>query len=200
MIFTKENSDYHIHSKYSPDSRLEPQRIIRKANRLGLDTIAVTDHDTIKGGLETKRVNETELEVVPGVEVRTDRGDLIGLGLRSEVKNKKLEGVCEEIKEKGGKVYVPHPFDRIRSSALREDIYHIEDFIDCVEGFNGRCILNRFNDKALSFAKERNLPILTGSDAHFLFEIGNNLERSAKGRVFSFFGFCLTKGLKMLKT
>lgn len=198
-MFTNETSDYHIHSKYSPDSKLEPQKIIARANQLNLKTIAVTDHNTVAGGLETKRINQTELEIIPGVEVRTNQGDLIGLDLYSEIESRKLVEVCREIKEKGGKVYVPHPFDRIRSSSLGQSIYRIKERIDYVEAYNGRCIFDRFNSLASDFAEEHNIPVLTGSDAHFTLEIGGNLNKGLYGKAISFGGFCLTKLYKVIK-
>ncbi len=199
-MFTSEKSDYHIHSKYSPDSKLEPHEIIVRANRLNLKTIAVTDHDTVAGGLETKRINQTDLEIIPGVEVRTDQGDLIGLDLYSEIESRELEEVCKEIKEKAGKVYVPHPFDRVRSSSLGESIYLIVEEIDYIEAFNRRCILDRFNVSALDFAEKHGIPVLTGSDAHFSFEIGSNLNKGLYSKAASMSGFCLTKLYKVIKS
>jgi len=42
--------DLHIHSKYSQDGILEPKAIVDIAASKGLKGIAITDHNTIKGG------------------------------------------------------------------------------------------------------------------------------------------------------
>jgi len=47
--------DLHIHSKYSSDGVLELLEIVRIAKGRGLDGVAITDHNTIRGGQETKK-------------------------------------------------------------------------------------------------------------------------------------------------
>ena len=47
--------DLHIHSKYSHDGVMEPKKIVDIAIKKKLDGIAITDHDTIRGGLESKK-------------------------------------------------------------------------------------------------------------------------------------------------
>jgi len=46
-------------------------------------------------------------------------------------------------------------------------------FIDCVEGFNSRCVFQKYNKKAVEFGIKHGLTITAGSDAHFANEIGN---------------------------
>jgi predicted metal-dependent phosphoesterase TrpH len=191
--------DYHIHSKYSYDCDLELETIIKMALKRGLKTIAITDHDTIQGGLEAKRINNSDLEIIIGAEIYTDKGEAIGLGLKEEIKSRKLSEAVQEIKDQGGKVYIPHPFDRLRrKSALGEAIYEILEHIDYIEGFNGRCILNSFNRNAIQFAKEHNIALLAGSDAHFAFEIGNIMP-GLSSFISSTLGFSLTKLFKILQ-
>jgi len=47
--------DLHIHSKYSHDSLLSPDNILKVARKRGLGGIAVTDHNTILGGIAFPR-------------------------------------------------------------------------------------------------------------------------------------------------
>lgn len=176
MGFERGNTDFHIHSKYSPDGHLEPKKIISLAMENGLKTIAVTDHNTIKGGRKTKEVakaGKTNLQVVVGAEINTDEGEIIGLGLKEEIQPSGLDETINQIKGQGGKVYVPHPFDRFRSSALGNSTLKIIDKINYLEVFNGRCLLNSFDRKAKEFAEKRGLAELAGSDTHFGFEMGN---------------------------
>ena len=166
------NYDLHIHSKYSSDGVLEPERIVKIAMKQGLNGIAVTDHNTIKGGLEAKKYENEDFTVIVGSEIMTERGEIIGLFLEEEVKSKNVQDVISEIKEQNGIAIIPHPFDELRHSAFHpaeEDA----KFIDCIEGFNSRCVYQNYNKKAVEFAMKHNLTITAGSDAHFANEIGN---------------------------
>jgi len=168
--------DLHTHSKYSPDSMLEPRAIVKHGRKRGLAGVAVTDHNTIKGGLEAKRYETEDFKVIVGSEIMTDRGEIIGLFLNAEVEPGEFEAVIEGIKEQGGIVVVPHPFDRIRPGLQPTD----EDakFFDCIEGFNSRCLFQSYNERAVEFASRHKLPVTAGSDAHFGWEIGNAFIRA----------------------
>lgn len=142
------------------------------AIKRGLNGIAITDHNTIKGGLEAKKYETKGFKIIIGSEISTERGEITGLFLLEEVKSRDVQDVISEIKEQKGIVIMPHPFDGLRHSvfhSIEEDI----KFIDCIEGFNSRCIYQKYNKKAVEFAMKHNLPIIAGSDAHFSNEIGN---------------------------
>jgi len=68
--------DLHIHSKYSNDGVIEPYEIVKMAKKRGLDGIAITDHNMIKGGLETKKYETDDLKVIIGSEVLTEKGEI----------------------------------------------------------------------------------------------------------------------------
>ncbi|MFH2038004.1 MAG: PHP-associated domain-containing protein [Chloroflexota bacterium] len=53
-----------------------------------------------------------------------------------------------------------------------EDILPILPYVDAIEGFNARIMVQDANKQALSFAKEHDLAITAGSDAHTAFELG----------------------------
>lgn len=163
--------DLHIHSKYSYDGIMEPERIIKIAIERGLDGIAITDHNTIKGGLEAKKYEREDFRVIIGSEVSTEKGEIIGLFLCKEIEVRDAQGVIAEIKQQGGIVVIPHPFDRLRHSAFHPTGEYVE-FIDAIEGFNSRCVFGRDNGKAIEFAQRHNLPAIAGSDAHYSNEIG----------------------------
>jgi predicted metal-dependent phosphoesterase TrpH len=104
-------ADLHIHSKYSYDSLLDPKKIIKVAKRRGLDIIAITDHETIRGGIETQKLNQSrDFHVIIGCEINTEVGDIIGLYLNEEIKSRNSIEVIEEIYSQGGFVILPHPF------------------------------------------------------------------------------------------
>ena len=164
-------SDLHIHSKYSDDGILDPEEIIRIAKDRGLNAIAITDHNTIRGGQEAQKYEASDLKVIIGAEIMTEKGEITGLFLSEEVKARHFLDVIAEIKAQGGLVIVPHPFDELRHSA-----FHITseyaNLVDAIEGFNSRCIFQRYNRKAVEFAAQYNLPVVGGSDAHYANEIG----------------------------
>lgn len=164
--------DLHIHSKYSwLDGAMNPRQIIKSSVKKGLDGIAVTDHNTIKGGVITKKMAGKEIDVIVGSEIMTDRGEVIGLFLESEVAPGSFCDVISSIRSQGGLTMIPHPFDSGRGALMptKDDI----KMIDCVEGFNSRCVFSKFNVHALEFAHNFGIPVVAGSDAHFEMEVGN---------------------------
>ncbi|OFV68636.1 metal-dependent phosphoesterase [Methanosarcinales archaeon] len=162
--------DLHIHSKYSPDGRLEIEEIIEIALRQGLDGIAITDHNTIRGGTLAERLKVPDLEIICGCEFATDHGEVIGLFLTEEIDgSNRTEEVIDAIKDQGGIVIVPHPFDRFRKGI---DPSRFRDRIDAIEAINARCVLDRFNREAAAFGRREEIATVGGSDAHAGFEIG----------------------------
>ena len=164
--------DFHTHSKYSADGYIEPKIMVKIATKVGLSGIAVTDHNTIKGGLEAKKYENNEIQVIVGSEILTDKGEIIGIFLTEEIKSVLFTDVIEEIKAQNGVVIAPHPFDAIRRTSLHPT-NNDASFIDNVEVFNSRCVRQAYNDVANNYAKENNLNTIAGSDAHFENEIGN---------------------------
>ena len=101
----------------------------------------------------------------------TEQGEITGLFLSREIESRRLQDVIDEIKAQGGIVVVPHPFDGLRHSAFRIAAEHAS-LVDAIEGFNSRCVFQRYNRKAIDFATRHVLPIVGGSDAHYANEIG----------------------------
>jgi len=160
------NFDLHIHSIYSKDSILKPERIIKMAKKKGLSGIAITDHDTIKGALKTKSVAFDNFMVIVGAEVQTDKGEIIGLFLNEEIKSRKFAEVIDEIKDQDGITVLPHPYKNRQC-----DPKDLLEMVDLVEGLNARTS-KELNYRAQNLAKNFGLPIIAGSDAHTPFEIG----------------------------
>jgi hypothetical protein len=137
------------------------------AKKKGLTGIAVTDHNTIKGGLEVRKINiDRGFSVIVGSEIQTEVGDIIGLCICEEIQSRIAVDVIKEIKDQGGFVVLPHPF---RGHRLNR--YVIEQS-DAIEVFNSRSTPEE-NTQALKLAKKYDKPFTAGSDAHFASEIGN---------------------------
>lgn len=164
--------DLHSHSKYSYDSISEPKNIVSIAKGLGLDGIAITDHNTIKGGLAAKEYETSDFEVIVGAEIHTLKGEVIGLYLSEEIESRYFSEVIEEMRAQGAIIIIPHPFDERRDSTLhpKDDMANL---IDGVEGYNSRCTHQLFNELAVTYADAHNLAVVAGSDAHCTREIGN---------------------------
>lgn len=160
--------DLHVHTKYSFDSLLEPKTVVKMALKRGLSAIAVTDHGTVRGGSvsisEARAVRD--LVIIPGVEVKTDVGDVIGLYVLEEVKAKDFMSVVDQIRGQGGLVVLPHPYDGHKSAAEK-----LAAYTDVLEVLNARSSRHK-NVKALTLAKKLGKPSVSCSDAHFAFEIG----------------------------
>ncbi|MDI6839583.1 MAG: PHP domain-containing protein [bacterium] len=154
---------FHIHTSYSFDANIPPARIVGHIQKLGLDFAAITDHGTIKGALEANKIGK--VNIIVGAEYYTDEGDIIGLFLKNEVISKSSKKVIQEIKNQGGLVVLPHPY---REHKLDNELI---EAVDIIEVYNSRCT-NGENRMAMALAKEYNKPVIVGSDAHFLREIG----------------------------
>ncbi len=167
-------ADMHVHTDHSRDSRTSPESVVKRALELGMDAIAVTDHDTVSGSLEAERfARGTSLLVIPGQEVRCQEGEVIVLGIRQTLPSKMpCLDTMKQARKQGGFVIVPHPFDLMRKS-MGKSVKSCLDYIDAVEVFNSRTIFNMFNSKAFAFAEKHNLPMTAGSDSHFTEEMGN---------------------------
>lgn len=72
-------TDFHIHSDYSVDGEQTLIEIINRSEKIGLDIIAITDHDSIKVYDELyeylKTNNSTNLIIIPGVEFTVDNAE-----------------------------------------------------------------------------------------------------------------------------
>jgi len=160
-------ADLHIHSRYSHDSFLSPRAILRRAEAAGLTCIAITDHGTIRGAVEAKRyVTAVSPEIIVGTEIRTDCGDIIGLGLSDEIRSTAWKDVIREIRTNGGTVILPHP---CRDHTNIEEIAPQVDYIEC---WNARSTPAQ-NEGAAELARRHSRPVVAGSDAHLWSEVGS---------------------------
>jgi len=172
--------DLHSHTGHSKDSLLPAADLLAAAAAHGLAAIAVTDHDSLGGGQQAAELAARRPEqfggvrVLPGNEIKTAEGEIIGLCLRRDIASGlSPEETIARIREQGGLVIVPHPFDRLRRSRITEAALHrVAHLVDAIEGLNARTTLAADSLSAQRFARERGLAITAGSDAHVASEVG----------------------------
>ena len=164
--------DLHVHTRHSHDSGAPVDSVLQRCRDSGLDLVAITDHDNILGGMEARE--KGVLPVIVGEEIKSSQGDLIGLFL-DEVVPPRLTPLetAKRIKDQGGLVGVPHPFDRIRPTAMRlSALLEILPWVDFLEGYNAHTMLSADNRRGLEFASRHSLPVVSSSDSHSAYELG----------------------------
>jgi predicted metal-dependent phosphoesterase TrpH len=164
-------ADLHTHTHYSPDSLLSPRLLVRMAKERGMDCIAVTDHNTVRGGLAVREI--ADFQVIVGEEVRTAEGEVLGLFLTEDVpRGLSAKETIARIREQGGVAGVPHPFDSLRSALHITAMRELMDQIDFIEALNARIIFGMHNKLAVEFARRHGKPMSAASDAHSGREVG----------------------------
>ncbi len=167
-------ADLHVHTRYSEDSISPPEKIVQHCLKMGINCLAITDHNEISGAFEVKRI--APFKVIIGEEILSNQGEIIGYFLTEKIPPRlSPEETAARIKAQGGLVCIPHPFDRFRSGAKLHNhaLEKIIENIDLIEVFNSRTMLLRDSARALEFARKHALPGTAGSDAHIVREIGS---------------------------
>ncbi|MCL5407884.1 MAG: PHP domain-containing protein [Candidatus Thermoplasmatota archaeon] len=152
--------DVHIHSKYSPDSRLEIDQIIKTAKKRNLDFIAISDHNKF---IEHKG----DLLVIGAEEVTSIDGHILALFVDGEIPSKlSQEETVDIIHDRNGIAICAHPFRTVNGIGAK-----FKNIYDAIESKNGRC-RTKCNLEGQKMAERLRRPITAGSDSHFYDEIG----------------------------
>jgi len=196
MVTGNGRADVHLHTTIS-DGILSPQAVVnevilrnistRRAQRAEvIDVIAVTDHDSVEGGLAAQQYlnevyGEDELQVIVGAEISTRDGHLIGLDLRRDVvKGMSALETIDAIHEQGGLAIAVHPYAYL---PLLKDFKGIGRLIhepavgpklDAVEVRNSNPTetFNNYYTQLVDHLTLRHAQV-GGSDAHFPSAIGH---------------------------
>jgi len=167
--------ELHCHSCYSVGTKVptegipRPEEIIKRAKAIDLAGIAITDHRTTKAWpAAAKEAKRQGVIFIPGVELQTDAGHLIALGINELVPNLlPVEESVERIHQQGGIAVAPHPFD-----IKGDGIGGLGIYADAIEVFNSLSIEKVNNRFALSRFGHKHIAKVVGSDAHTLGMIG----------------------------
>jgi predicted metal-dependent phosphoesterase TrpH len=171
--------ELHCHSEHSYDGRDSVDLLLEQASAVGLDAIAVTDHDEIQGSLEAvERAPLYDLVGIPGIEISTAAGHVLALGVERRIPPAlTFEETLTRIHEAGGIAVVPHPFQEIRHGVLAEIDRKDLATADAIEVYNSRLLTGRSNRQARRFADNWDLPKTAGSDAHIAELVGQALTK-----------------------
>ncbi|MEY3472392.1 MAG: hypothetical protein RLY63_1067 [Chloroflexota bacterium] len=167
--------DLHSHSSSSFDSLSDPIALTRAAAARGITHLAITDHDRVDGAQRARDAQVPGITVLVGSEVRTRDGDMIALFIERPIKVglPPTEAIAA-IREQGGLVGIPHPFDGTRGSLLlKEEHAELITLVDWIEGWNARLLAPGGNARAATLAETHGIPSVASSDAHSIMEIGN---------------------------
>ncbi|MGQ9598049.1 MAG: PHP domain-containing protein [Anaerolineae bacterium] len=164
--------DLHCHTHYSPDALNTFDALLHRMDQRGLEMVAITDHNTIRGALEFHRRAPDRFLV--GEEIKTRQGELIALFLEEEVPpDLSIHETISQVHAQGGLVGASHPLDRLRSEAMgRVILESIHEQLDFIEVLNARTIVFKDNRLTREMTIRWGLPASAGSDAHAPFEIG----------------------------
>jgi predicted metal-dependent phosphoesterase TrpH len=165
-------ADLHSHTHFSRDAVTSVETFARRYERAGIDVVAVSDHNNVDGALAVRRI--APFRVIVSEEIKSKEGEIIGLFLQETIRRGLTpEDTVRAIKEQGGLVCIPHPFDRTRRSPLKEAAcLRIIDDVDIIEVFNSRNVFQGDDERALEFALEHDKLMSAATDAHTPWEIG----------------------------
>jgi predicted metal-dependent phosphoesterase TrpH len=164
--------ELHLHTSASIDSLVGIEKLLQHCEKIGIDRVAITDHNVIEAALEAKALAPER--VIVGEEIETTQGELIGYFMTEWVPPalEPLETISR-LRAQGAVISVPHPFDTARGPRWQEaDLLAVIPHVDAIETFNARCLSNGPNERAAAFAREHGLLKTVGSDAHSLYEVG----------------------------
>ena len=164
--------DLHSHTIYSKDCLTKTEQFIAHARKIGLNKVAVTEHNRLDGSLVAKAL-APDLVIV-GEEIKTTHGEIIAYYVQEEVpRGLSPQETIRRLREQGAVISIPHPLDSLRSSAMRlRNVLTVIDDVDALEVRNARCVRPADNLAAAKLAEERGKLVTAGSDAHTLAELG----------------------------
>ncbi|MDD5192994.1 MAG: CehA/McbA family metallohydrolase [Candidatus Nanoarchaeia archaeon] len=179
--------EIHLHTNFSKCSNNKPEDVLKKAKILGLNGIAITDHNTIDGALKVKELNKDKnFEVIIGEEINSNIGHILVYYLKKSISPGNIKDILKEAKKQGAVVVLAHPYNIL--SSIMTKIFKIKNLrgtidpenevikeFNGIEVFNSRYLFKKEIELSRKLAERYKKTAVAGSDAHFLSEVGNSL-------------------------
>ena len=164
--------DLHVHSEASYDGHEPVELLLEHAADIDLDAVVITDHNVIDASLEAAGMaEEYGLVGIPGVEISTADGHLLGIGIEEmPAVGRPMDDTIEAVRELGGVAVVPHPFQRTRHGVHKRRLKRVDP--DAIETYNAWLFTGYRNRRARRYARRYGYPGVGGSDAHSLLTVG----------------------------
>jgi len=160
--------DLHVHTCYSWDGATTLKEVVVYAKKRGLDGVAITDHDSVKGAL--KLAKKRDFLIIPGIEVSTKRGHVLALNVTTPIPPKLSPfETIQTIHDVGGIAVAAHP-TTVYKGGLRRQILSNFDAIEVINSSTFPFFLSTYLSQRL--AVRLNLPQTAGSDSHYPSDIG----------------------------
>ncbi len=170
--------DLHTHSSASKDGGITLSGYKNALHSGLLSYIAITDHNEISAAVKAK--NMLGDRIIVGEEIMTTDGEVIGLYLKHKIEpGMSLLETIKHIKLQHGLVYIPHPFETVRSGVSHSSLALVTDMIDIIEIRNGRALLQNKSKQAVDWSHANTVTGAASSDAH---------SYSGLGRTYSLLG------------
>lgn len=175
-------ADLHLHTIHSYDGTASLPAVLSRAKQLGLDVIAITDHDEIAGALKAMEIASIYgVEVIPGIEITTADGDLLAYFIAEKVDaGLSLIETVLRVRELGGVCIAPHPMAggmgmkslsaRTILKALRDPL--VAETLLGIETYNATALDRVSNHYARILANQLDIAQVGNSDAHVVDAIG----------------------------
>jgi predicted metal-dependent phosphoesterase TrpH len=158
---------FHVHTAFSYDCLSSPKSIVRFCQKNKIQSLCITDHDTIHGSSEAaKFARNYGVQAIIGAEYYTEIGDIVALFLKEDISSRGSMEVIQLVREQGGITVLPHP---CHGHKLNDELLHA---VDVIEVFNARCDDDE-NARAYELAVRFEKPMVAGADAHFKSDIAD---------------------------
>jgi predicted metal-dependent phosphoesterase TrpH len=145
-----------------------PEQILIQAKIRGLRAVAITDHNTTIGNLEAQKLSDRYgILVIPAMELSTKEGEILAYGIKKKIPYRlSAVNAIKEIHAQDGIAVAAHPFNmrHFNTDFTRLDRKHIQR-LD-LDGIEVASPVFGLREKWVDFAKQRNIAITGGSDAH----------------------------------
>ena len=160
-------ADLHVHTRHSADSNTSYEQLIEACQNKGINCVAIADHGTTRGARDLSKI--APFKIIVCEEILTPYGEIMGMFLQEDIPHKiTVEETIKRIRDQGGLICIPHPYDWVRPSAFRNraKLESVAELVDIIEVFNARSLFPGVENKSRDLAIRHHKAMSCGSDAH----------------------------------